>query len=78
MLISEKITREITGYVGSTCCHKTGGINTEKGCECRSLARAIIIAMTIPDESMIEAGEKENGSLHYKYIAMMKQAFKES
>ena len=38
----ERVAHELTGYIGSTCCHKTGGRSADPRCECRLLARAAI------------------------------------
>ncbi|NEI71071.1 hypothetical protein GR212_15940 [Rhizobium lusitanum] len=35
---------EITGYIGGTCCHRTGGLKDDPTCECRQIAEAAISA----------------------------------
>jgi len=40
--LREKVAREFTGHIASTCCHRTGGINDDPKCECRVLADAAI------------------------------------
>lgn len=44
----DKIAHILTGLVGATCCHKTGGklsVHTKVNCECRAAAREIYRAM---------------------------------
>ena len=40
--LREKVIREFTGHIASTCCHRTGGVNNDPKCECRALADAAI------------------------------------
>lgn len=50
----ERVAHELTGYIGSTCCHKTGGRSADPRCECRLLARAAIAVVLEEAAKMLE------------------------
>jgi len=50
--LREKVAREFTGHIASTCCHRTGGINDDPKCECRVLADAAI-AVVLKEASRV-------------------------
>ena len=51
----ERVAHELTGYIGSTCCHKTGGRSADPRCECRLLARAAI-AVVLEEAAKVADG----------------------
>ena len=53
--LREKVAREFTGHIASTCCHRTGGINDDPKCECRVLADAAI-AVVLKEAAKVAKG----------------------
>lgn len=53
-------SRILTGHIGSTCCHTTGGRRQDgQACECQEIAREIIAAIRHIIEAKARESERE-------------------
>jgi len=74
--LREKVAREFTGHIASTCCHRTGGINDDPKCECRVLADAAIAVVL--KEALDGIGKVKDGWLNGATVKSMKTGFVEA